>query len=212
MCEIPRFGGSPKPWSRVGDSDAAGGSRETTVGAGLGVVVGKKWAYLPWARFINDGKKCEYCGKNWAQKLTFLEYCGHLARILIDVPDCIGHPIITRIDNAGCYFVDKKGYHLKCELLDYLVRVTHFVATALAVEARIVKIRRCSTPGAIAADLISKANFASLDAVFPERNIEPTVLSKAFRIWLQNPKVDSGLEMDIVKEFQVLGYRLFINA
>ena len=38
--KIPRPAGSPKAWSRMGDSDAAGGSKDTVVGAGLGVVVG----------------------------------------------------------------------------------------------------------------------------------------------------------------------------
>ena len=76
------------------------------------------------------------------------------------MPQCTGNPVVTRIDNSGAYWIDKKGYNLKCELLDYLIRVTAFVATALATEVRVVKIRRCSTPGAIAADMISKANFA----------------------------------------------------
>ena len=110
--KIPRESGSPKPWSRVGDSDP-GGSRETIIGNGLGVVVGQKWCYLPWPKFVNEGRMCKYCGKNWAHKLTFLEYVGHLVRILVDIPDCIGKPIVTRIDNAGCYYVDKNGYHLK---------------------------------------------------------------------------------------------------
>ena len=165
---------------------------------------------MPWPSFVNQGKKCDFCGKSWANKLTFLEYCGHLVRLLIDIPGCIGKPVITRIDNSGCYWVDKKGYNLKCEILDYLIRVTAFVATALAVEARVVKIRRCSTPGAIASDLISKANFAALDKVMPDRDVEPKPVSLAFRRWLENPLVDCGLEKEIVREIKRDGHRIFM--
>ena len=51
-------------WAQFGDSDAAGGSLMVS-GRGVGVVLGNKWTFVHWPKFINTEVKASCCGMAW---------------------------------------------------------------------------------------------------------------------------------------------------
>jgi hypothetical protein len=144
-------------WTRECYTDAAGGTLEA-VGRGVGAVSGQWWAYVPWSRKINCGVKAED-GKKLSRKLSALELVGPLLCVTAGAAWCHGRPVRVWVDNIGSVTIWKKGYSTRCALCTTLVKATATVPTAIGCRLEVVKIRRCSTPGAVMADCLSKADF-----------------------------------------------------
>ena len=86
----------------------------------------------------------------------------------------------------------------------------HEVAESLNCTLHVKKITRCSDAGALAADLLSKAQFGKFDKLMPTRNKEPSRILKVILNWLGNPQVSLTLGVEICKEMakstKMLGY------
>lgn len=187
------------PWALMGDSDAAGGTRHET-GHGVGAVMNRGWAYVPWPRIINSEEICEFCHSRWRHKLGFLELNGHLLHLLAFANECKGKYMATRIDNASTVITVRKGYDLRCEITDCLVRTINHIAVSMNTRAYVLDIRRCSTDSAKAADFISKKRWGDLEIVMPDRELEPRKVPRSYLKWLDRPKVDSYLGRNIMVE------------
>ena len=140
------------PQALQADSDAAGGS--TRGAPGCGIVFRDAWTVLKWPSYVNSDKKCR-CGGKFRHKLTFLELCGHLLHLTLFTNEILDTPVRTNIDNEGTVCGASKGRSLRCQLTDCLISAINYVAVALGCKAYVIKVRRCSTVQAEAADSLS---------------------------------------------------------
>ena len=184
------------------DSDAAGGSVKG--GAGCGIVMGKLWSQIPWSPYVNSDARC-LCGAMFRHQLSFLEMVGHLLHVTVFAEEVNGRAIRTNIDNQGTVRLAKKGRAYKCPLMDTLIKATNHVAVALNCRAYVVKVRRCSTGSAKAADALSKSNYRLFRELVPGAEEYPRVIPVAVRSWLADPKPDMDLGRRIVLELKYWG-------
>jgi hypothetical protein len=191
-------------WTRECYTDAAGGTLEA-VGRGVGAVSGQWWAYVPWSRKINCGVKAED-GKKLSRKLSALELVGPLLCVTAGAAWCHGRPVRVWVDNIGSVTIWKKGYSTRCALCTTLVKATATVATAIGCRLEVVKIRRCSTPGAVMADCLSKADFngfrrTALEYKWPTA-VGPAAVPVALLRWLAEPAADDDLGSRLLNEIK----------
>ena len=207
---IPRPFGKVPAWARDFYTDAAGGSM-ASVGLGCGGVSGSWWFFVPWGRKINCGVKWK--GKKLSQKMSALELVGPLI-CLASQPDIVRNSAVRIfVDNSGSVRIWQKGYSNRCSLCTTLVTAVGTVAAALGVHVSIDKIARCSSPGALMADALSKAAFVKFreiaaDSAWP-LGIEPGWVPPSILSWIASPSdaVDLGQAVlcDIRLRFHVLG-------
>ena len=200
------------PWTRECYTDAAGGSMEG-VGRGAGIVSEDWWAWVPWPRKINCGVKAQD-GKKLGRKLSVLELVGPLIVVATGSEWCRSRPVRVWVDNFGSVQIWKKGYSTQCQLCTTLVKAISTVAAGLGCKFTIEKIRRCSSPGAVMADALSKAEFngfrrTALSAGW-SLSAEPARIPGPVLQWLADPVVDDDLGDKILRHIAdssaVLGY------
>jgi hypothetical protein len=209
-ARIPDLGPLPA-WTVEAFTDAAGGSLEGFRGSGG--VVGDWWYFLPWSAAINAGDRASD-GKRLSKKLSALELIGPLA-VVAAAPDiCRGQPVRVWVDNAGSVKIWEKGYSSSCGLCTTIVKAAASVAAALDCRLEVHKVRRCSSPGAVMADALSKGDFRRFRAAAAEAGgcpaVEPAAVPRALRRWLVRPKPDDELGQRILLEMAqgtpLLGY------
>ena len=198
------------PWTLEVYTDAAGGSLES-VGRGSGVVCGSWWAVLPWSPKINMGVKAAD-GKKLGRKLSALELVGPLIAVSAGHAWCRGRPVRIWVDNSGSVNIWKKGYSSSCDLCTTLVKAISCVAAALGCRLTIEKITRCSSPGAVMADALSKADFllfrrTALEAQWPLM-VAPAAIPASVLCWVANPVPDEDLGSVILADLHLLGVPL----
>ena len=195
---IPDLEAGPPAWSVDFFTDAAGGSLRDP-SRGLGGVGPGFWFYASWPRCINAGQQDER-GRSLARKLSLLELMGPLFVVAVGHKQCKGQDVRVWVDNAGAVHIYRKGYSTACPRTSTVARAIAVVAAGLGCRLYVCKIRRCSTPGAVMADAISKGElrkFAGLwDGPLPEGAMVPRCLLR----WLQNPVADPGLGDRILGE------------
>ena len=184
------------------DSDAAGGTLKG--GAGVGIVMGNKWTQMLWPPYVNSDAVCE-CGSKFRHKMSFLEMVGHLLHVAVFAEEVRNKAIRTNIDNQGTVRLAKKGRAFRCRLTDTLIKAINHVAISLNCRAYVVKVRRCSTVPAKAADALSKSNFNQFKEMVPSAEDSPREIPVAIRSWLENPRSDSDLGRRIVLELKYWG-------
>ena len=95
-------------------------------------------------------------------------------------------------------------------LCTILVLSINQVASAINCNLEIVKITRCSTNLANAADSLSKANFTQFRNYMPEAELQMLRVPRAVLKWIENPCEDRLLGKRIIYEMQIpmniLGY------
>jgi len=202
------------PWTRECYTDAAGGSMEG-VGRGAGIVSNDWWVYIQWPRKINCGVKA-HDGKKLSRKLSALELVGPLVAISAGSEWCRNKPVRVWVDNSGSVQIWKKGYSTRCQLCTTLVKAISTVAAGLGCKFTIEKIRRCSSPGAVMADALSKADFNGfrrtvLGASWSLQS-EPARVPAPILQWLASPVVDDDLGHKILQYICVSGAVLGYNC
>ena len=209
-----------KLWPPLGsaevDTDAAGGSL-INLRAGVGVLLPSgQWTWAPWARWLQAGLPGPDGRPLNAQMLT-LELCGPLIALAVGGSVLRNRAVKFRMDNMSAVYTWRKGYSSKDKLASTLVKAIFDLATRLNCKPFICKVARCSTKGAMAADMISKGAFFSF-LIFgftlflcvgdikgfyklcPGSPVDPLPIPVALLQWLQAPKVDYGLGMKIAEE------------
>ena len=153
---------------------------------------------------MNSDKVCR-CGKKFRHKLSFLEMIGHLLHVSVFPEEVKGRNIRTNIDNESTVVLMAKGRDTRCALTDCLIGAINHVAVALNCKAYMVKVARCSTPEAKAADALSKAAYYKFRELVPTSEKLPRVIPGTVRAWIENPVVDRDLGRKIVREMMVEG-------
>ena len=74
-------------------------------------------------------------------------------------------------------------------------------------KAYVNNVRRLSSPQAIGADALSKADFKTFWKVIPDHELEPVKLPKSYLRWLENPVRDTELGARIVSEIRANGIK-----
>ena len=203
----------PEPYTNVvppaaveADSDAAGGSLRGQ--PGCGIVMGDAWSVIRWPAYVNSSKKC-ICGSKWRHKLSFLELVGHLLHISVFAVELVDKPAVTHIDNQGTVCVARKGRSMRCPLTDCLVNTINHVAVSIGCRAFVRKVRRCSTPQAIAADALSKNDMVRFREMTPNAELVPRPVPRTVLAWLEAPTVDPDLGRKIVLELELMGVQIY---
>ena len=211
-AHIPPFAGSAPAWAVDFYTDAAGGSMEGGW-RGCGGVSGDWWFVCPWPSGINNGST-RADGKKLGRKLSALELVGPLLCLLGDPGRCRNQAVRILVDNSGSVAIWKKGYSMRCWVSSRVVEALAAVAAGLNCRVWIEKVERCSVPGAVVADCLSKGDWrgaksvAALDGVTLEE--EPGGVSKAVLRWLSGPREEDDLAQAVLSELclrtSVLGY------
>jgi len=199
---IPRPAGRLNAAALQAFTDAAGGSMES-VGRGTGGVMGSWWYYVPWARRVNSGA-WKVDGRKVGRKLSALELAGPLIVLAGGFRLCRGQAVTVWVDNAGAVQVYNKGYSRSCRLCTTIAKATATVAAGIGCDLRVAKITRCSGTGAVLADLLSKAKFASFRAAAAgggwQLDTAPAELPVSLVQWLDRPTPCDGLGHLILQE------------
>ena len=194
------------PWAIECWSDAAGG---TTLNPwhGVGAVTSLWWAYMPWGHKINSGQDAGR-GRRLDRVMSALELLGPLLAISAGYQWCRFVPVKVWVDNAAAVHIWRKGYSTSCPLSSTIVKAIHDIASAIGCRMEIVKITRCSTPGAEMADALSKGHFLRFWAVHKEAKefevpLDMAWVPKALTTWVLDPKEDSQLGDRILEELSM---------
>ena len=185
------------------DSDAAGGMNVHGL-SGVGIVFGKAWCQMAWPMYVNSHERCG-CGAKFRHKLTWLEMFGHLLHVAVFYKEVTDKTIRTNIDNAGTVVQCAKGRCMDCLLTDTMLKAIDYVATALNCRHYVVKVARCSTPEARAADALSKSEYKRFTEFLPGMEKHPRRIPVAIRSWVENPRPDTDLGRRIVLELKYWG-------
>lgn len=193
-------------WAWEVFTDASGGGfgpDGLRVGRGVGAVALGWWAYLPWSRTICRGPLMDD-GRHLNRKMSALELVGPLLVVSAGFQFCKGRPVKVWVDNAGSVGIWRKGYSTTCALSTTIVKAIATIAAGLGCWFDVVKILRCSNPGADMADALSKADFgrfwATNDSVRFDCPLEPCWVPVNLVAWLEAPSVDEGLGDRILGE------------
>lgn len=204
--KIPDPDMRPPAWALDMYTDASGGGfghdgRRT--GRGVGALTKGWWAYVPWSSTICRGPLGED-GRRLNRKMSALELVGPLLVISAGFSLCKGKPVRVWVDNAGSVGIWKKGYSTTCGLSTTIVKAIAAVAAGLGCWFDIVKITRCSNPGADMADAISKADFNRFWAINAIAEFgcpcEQAWVPVSLLSWLENPCTDDKLGDRILGE------------
>ena len=208
---IPRPVGRVPAWAMEFFTDAAGGST-ASVGLGCGGVSGEWWFFVPWGRKINCGVKWD--SKKLSQKMSALELVGPLI-CLASRPDVVRNSAVRIfVDNSGSVRIWEKGYSNRCSLCTSLVSAIGTVAAALGCQVAIDKVARCSSPGSLLADALSKAAFVKFHDIASVNAwplaVEPGWVPPSILRWIASPSNVGDLGEDVLLDIwlrhHVLGY------
>ena len=192
-------------------TDAAGGSC-TSQGRGSGAVAEGFWGFVPWSAAINTGRLAEH-GRKLDRVMSALELVGPLFALVAGHELFRGKPVKFWVDNAGSVFIWRKGYSMSCPLSTTLVKAIAIVAGAIDAVVDVVKVTRCSTPGADMADALSKSDLTRFWRVadgggfhLPHR--QAAVPAELLR-WLEFPREDDRLGERLLSEMKKGGVSIF---
>ena len=143
-------------------------------------------------------------GGKLGRKLSALELVGPLICVAAGNGWCRNRPVRIWVDNAGSVLIWEKGYSNSCALCTTLVKAIAAVAAGIGCQLYIQKIRRCSSPGAVMADAISKADFnlfrrTALEHRWPLA-VGPARVPGTLLRWIDRPVVSDSLGHEILDE------------
>ena len=133
-------------------------------------------------------------------KLTCLESLGPLVAV------CVGYTIIRNgaievfVDNQGSVDIARKGYSTADPYSYSVIKAAFDVAHGLNADLKVTKVKRCSEPGAVLADRLSKAQFHDMKKWMPEMNVNPAFVPRTILKWIREPFVDMDLGKAILRE------------
>ena len=191
-------------WDVYMDASGGGlGPDGLRTGRGVGAVALGWWAYVPWSRMICLGPLMED-GRRLNRKMSALELIGPLLVISSGFLRCKGQPVRVWVDNAGSVGIWRKGYSTNCDLSTTIVKAIATIAAGLGCRLDIVKILRCSSPGADMADALSKADFGRFWSTNDSEDfgcpLNPGWIPVSLLSWLEAPSVAEALGSRILGE------------
>lgn len=189
----------PPLGAEVVNTDAAGGSL-INLRAGVGVLLPSgQWTWFPWPRWLQAGLPGPEGRPLNAQLLT-LELCGPLIALAVGPAELCNKAVKFRMDNMSAVYSWRKGYSTKDRLASTLVKAIYDLGRRLNCSVYITKVARCSTQGALAADLISKGDIKTFYELCPNSPMDPLRIPVYLLRWLYAPRVDYQLGEKIAEE------------
>ena len=182
--------------------DAAGGS-DTSKGNGFGGVIWdveeRPMVYGCWPPLIQSNKKDQF-GNKFARKLTMLEGVAALA-ILCAEPGLVRNRAVRILtDNRGLAMAFSKA-HSRDKFTYSVMLAIKDIAKYLNIQLAITWTPRCSSPGELVADMLSKAKFEEASKT-AERPVNLSRVPRTLLRWLEAPRVTRLLGMAILEEFE----------
>ena len=204
VTSIPDPDNSLPPWAIEFYTDAAGGTLQKA-GHGVGSVTVGCWVFLPWSKAINAGRQvADDTERKLDRILSALELMGPLLTLTAGMGRFRGKMLKFWIDNSGSVYIYKKGYSTSCSLCSTIVKATATLAATFGCRVEVDKIARCSSPMAVMADCLSKADFEKFWNVARgnggfELALEPARVPGALLQWLEDPREDDDLGDKLVR-------------
>ena len=188
--------------------DAAGGS-DTSVGNGFGGVLwnvpGRPMVYGAWPEHIQSNRRSEE-GDKFARKLTLLEGVAALATLCAAPDQVTGRAVKIYTDNKGLSQAYGKA-HSRDKFTYTVMMALKDVAKYLGVKLCVLWTPRCSSPGEVVADHLSKAKFEEAGEV-AEVPVHLARVPRTLLKWLERPTVTRLLGMAILKEMEDMGTKV----
>ena len=181
-------------------SDAAGGDASKLKNGAGGFIPPSDWFYMPWSKLIREDRLNSE-GVPFAHKLCTLEGLAALIG-LTTIPDrARNRQVVIHCDNMGFVQVFKKG-HSSCPYAYTVAKALFDVAQGLAARVRVVKTKRCSGMGEIAADALSKGDWEEAWLNMPLKKTDPGRVPRAILQWAENPTTDIDLGEKILADMR----------
>ena len=143
--------------------------------------------------------------------MSLLEMLGALLVLTAGMDIVRNKNLIVPVDNAGTVAIYNKGWCTSCMLCTTVALAISEVAASINCKLEIIKIKRCSTELAEAADAISKADFNRMRRLMPGANPGPARVPRSLLQWVDNPVADMNLSAKLLKEMgierNVLGHQ-----
>ena len=185
--------------------DAAGGS-DTSKGNGFGGVLweveGRPMVYGAWPPLIQSNRK-DSSGNKFARKLTMLEGIAALATLCAR-PDVVSNRAVRIMtDNRGLAMAFRKA-HSRDKFTYSVMLAIKDIAKYLNINLSVTWTPRCSSPGELVADMLSKAKFteAAETAGCP---VNLCKVPRSLLKWLEAPRITRLLGMAILEEMETDG-------
>ena len=188
--------------------DAAGGS-DVSVGNGFGGILwnvrGRPMVYGSWPPHIQSNRRNE-SGEKFARKLTLLEGVAALATLCAAPEAVTGRAVKIYTDNRGLALAYRKAHSRDKYTYSIMMAIMN-IAKYLEINLCVVWTPRCSSPGEVVADHLSKAKFqdaGQVAGVPVELRRVPRTLLK----WLEKPVVTRLLGLAILNELEEAGAKV----
>ena len=178
--------------------DAAGAS-SSNLSLGMGGVAwnvpGRPMMMMAWPARLRQEKALP-C---FQSKLTMLEAAAACATFCGVVGNMRGHSCVIFTDNIGLAHAWRRG-HSRCGFTYTLMKSIAEVAYYADIQVRVEWTRRCSSPGELCADLLSKGRLAEAVQEARVTDLIPMRVSRTLAKWLHNPQVVRELGTAIAEE------------
>ena len=161
--------------------------------------------YGAWPAHVQENRKSEL-GVKFGKKLTLLEGVAALATLCAE-PDLVrGKPCKLYTDNKGLALAFQKA-HSRDQYTYSIMMAIKDVAKYLNINLAIVWTPRCSSPGELVADQLSKGKFQEA-AKTAGCQVRLSRVPRTLLHWLKAPRVTRLLGMAILEELMDLGHEV----
>ena len=127
-----------------------------------------------------------FMGQRLGKMTTFLESLAMLAAIIM-CPDSVRNGSVRLVtDNSGLYCGYKAGYS-RCQWTYTVLKAVATVATALNIRLEVVHRKRCSDPGTLAADSVSRSLISKAMDQLGSKSLREGFVSSSLEFWMANP-------------------------
>jgi len=205
LASIPSVPVVAPAWAFRCYTDAAGGSKSSP-GLGCGGVMDGGWFFQHWSDAINGSGMCN--GMRVGGKMSALELVGPLIALSVWADKFRCNTVVFLVDNSGSVCIWKKGYSSSCPLASTLVSAMAAMAAGIGATVCVEKIARCSDPGTLMADALSKSAFTKFREAAPagwRLPSAPETVPLAILRWLDRPGPDEDLGMKLLREIACKG-------
>ena len=139
---------------------------------------------------------------SFCHRLTMLEAAAALGTFCGVVGNMRGKSCVVYTDNIGLAHAWARG-HSRCGYVYTLMKAMAEVAFYGNVQLRVSWTRRCSSPGELTADLLSKGRLAEAVQEAGVRELIPMRMSRTLAKWLHNPSIVRELGTAMAEEIAV---------
>jgi hypothetical protein len=139
-------------------------------------------------------------GANFESKTATLELVGLMLPLLLIPEKLQNQHIVFKVDNLSCVFGWENKKVKEDEMASVLIRTIHLIEAKLGSRIHVFHVPRCSTWEARCVDRMSRERTTLRGDQKLLSRFSRGVLPSVFKEWLENPKEDWGLPINVLKE------------